>query len=776
MSPRPQRNPSADAAPLVQSLHKLDDVELRYVELVEQDPAHGVWNIALGLARRWYWLVAAAILGALLGVLVASRQPIRYQASASVELLVPNQRFLSLEDLNPTSSDAQNSFETRMRAMVAGNLRKQVTEQLNLMPFSSPRVDQLPTWWRSVRSVWGRQNAYSQRTGIEMAANTFSVQPVGRTRIVELTCQSTNPAIAAAFVNQLTQVYATEDMQARLNASQHTRDWLDAQVAELKRKLENSEAQLLAYAREANLPYQIGDPTPTEELKRIQQELADAQSERIRKQSKLEVAERTSPEALGDVLDDASLRGYLAQLSDLKRELAQLSETFTAEHYSVRKVQAQIAAMKATLESERYNIVRRIRNDFEGAQRREELVQRAHDNQQKLLQDLAPKAIHLDVLKREVDTNRNVHNALLQKVRESSVASAMKVDGLRVLEPADPPRKPHSPKPEISATFGGLGGLLFAAIVLGLLNLRSAGRFQEPGEVVRFLNLRELGVVPVAKELVRTSSAPGLPFYRKKASQTQSLNLATNSSPAEGRRLPVWDSDNMPAIEAFRGIAASLLFSGRSGASSRVILITSPGPSEGKTSIVANVGVALAELHQRILLIDADIRKPQLHEDLGVSNTWGVSDVLRESMDLHTSPLVALARPTAYPNVWFLPSGVPVTSISRLLHSPRFDQLIARMRNDFDIILIDAPPLLFMTDTRLLARHADAVALVLRADTTTLEEAKAAVLRMEQDGIPLLGTILNVWQPCSRDGVYSSMYNYSRIANYGPLRRHLSGA
>jgi receptor protein-tyrosine kinase len=192
------------------------------------------------------------------------------------------------------------------------------------------------------------------------------------------------------------------------------------------------------------------------------------------------------------------------------------------------------------------------------------------------------------------------------------------------------------------------------------------------------------------------------------------------------------------------------------GASQRVILVSSAIRAEGKTTVVSNLGIALAEISQKVLLIDGDMRKPRLNEVFNLPNDWGLTDLLREKSSLRDCPLDALVKRTQMPQLSILTSGPATNSISNLLYSHRMLELLQRLRSEFDIVLIDTPPMLDISDARILGRLADAAILVFRAGVTSREAAMAAKRRLIDDGNPVLGTILNAWDVKNMGG-----YGYS---------------
>jgi receptor protein-tyrosine kinase len=203
--------------------------------------------------------------------------------------------------------------------------------------------------------------------------------------------------------------------------------------------------------------------------------------------------------------------------------------------------------------------------------------------------------------------------------------------------------------------------------------------------------------------------------------------------------------------ESFRATVASILAAGGPGGNARVLVVTSSQPAEGKTTVVSNLGIALAAISRKVLLIDADLRRPRLHMLFDQPNSWGLSDVLSEKNAIDELPLDVLAKKTSIPHLYLLPSGASTENVFGLLYSGRMSRLLPRFREEFEFILVDAPPCLEFADARLLARHAEELLLVVRANHTDRRTAQAAIQRLRLDGIPLLGVILNRWDPAPGD-------------------------
>jgi len=210
--------------------------------------------------------------------------------------------------------------------------------------------------------------------------------------------------------------------------------------------------------------------------------------------------------------------------------------------------------------------------------------------------------------------------------------------------------------------------------------------------------------------------------------------------------------------ESFQNALTSILFSAHHGERPRMMAVTSAGPSEGKSTVVSNLAIALAQINQRVLIVDADMRRPRVHQIFGVSNEIGLSTLLNERSAVRARPQSAYFVETEVPGLVVLPSGPIATNASNLLYSPRLAELLGALRSEFDSILIDTPPMLHLADARVLGQHCDSVILVVRAGRTTRDAALAALKKLEQDGTSVLGTILNDWDPTGGAVGYGGTY------------------
>jgi capsular exopolysaccharide synthesis family protein len=434
---------------------------------------------------------------------------------------------------------------------------------------------------------------------------------------------------------------------------------------------------------------------------------------------------------------------YNIKLTDLRRELAELSSSLTPANPAVKKVQAQVATLESAVEKERSSDIERIKNEYESSHRRESLLAANYASQANLVSDQAAKVAHYNILKSDVDSNRQLYDSMLREVQEAGMTSALRASNIRVVDSAVPPTHPYKPS---------LVGTVFGFIFV-MVRERADQSIQAPGEAALSLGVPELGVIPS----LNAERNRFLAYYQNRKA-TKSVELETGN-PSQQVELVTSGKNQSVLADCFRAAATSILFAGENGHRPRVIVLTSPSPGDGKTTVASNLALALAEIGSSVLLIDGDLRRGRLHEIFQVSNSWGLSDLLAGNMPPQSGTKGHFE--TRHPNLNLLPSGSRSSSIAGSLHSPRTLEFLNRMRQEFHTVIIDTPPMLPMPDARVLGRLADGVILVVRSAETTGNEAAAAAQRLREDGTRVLGTILNQWD-LRRTGHsrYSDAYRY----------------
>ena len=310
------------------------------------------------------------------------------------------------------------------------------------------------------------------------------------TRLVEVTCDSPDPKVAASFVNAVAEEYIQQNLEVRWQMSQRTGEWLSTQLEDMRVKLKLSEDAVQWYARASGLivAAENGTRIPEDQLGNLQGELAKAQAERAAQESRYEMARSSPPETLSDFVDSAPLQAFAAKLTELRQQAADLNATYTPEHAKVKRVQAQIAEVEAAQGRQRQSILGRIETDYDQALSRERLLLAEFAAQTSRVTEDAEKAVQYNILKREVDSGRTLYENLLGRVREASIASAMRSSNVRVVDAAQPAEFPYKPSLLRYAGLGLFGGLFLGAALL-IVRDRFDRSIQNPEDASFFLGL-----------------------------------------------------------------------------------------------------------------------------------------------------------------------------------------------------------------------------------------------------------------------------------------------
>jgi succinoglycan biosynthesis transport protein ExoP len=736
-------------------------------------PGVGLKRDYAGLLEYWQMarrhkgtIIIATFLGGVIGFLMTLSAPRVYQSRLTMEIQGLNDEFLNMRNVTPTAEtsgydvDLQTHVKILQSNLIVSRTRKKLAAQKR--PDDLQPADRLGMWRKALRISPPTPDALWQQA-LSTAAGSVRVRSSGMHRIVEVSCDSTSPQIAADFCNTLAREYIEQNLESRWAATEYTGEWLTKQLRDLKIKLEKSQEELQSYARQTGLVF-TGEKNDAQEtiLTDLQKELSAAQADRIAKQSRYEMGAASAPDALPDAANDVSSKGPEAALAELRGKLAQLRVTFTSNHAEVKRVEAQIAAIETSLEQSRQSILMRLRKDFDAAQRREALLTTAYTGQARSMSAKAEETAHYNLLQREVDASRLLYENLLQKLKESSIASALRANNIRIVDAAERPSAPYKPNVSQSAMLG-----LIAGMVLGLafivLREQADRTLQDPGDPTYYLGLPELGVVPIGDLLEQ----PAFMTRPKSAGLLTDTSRSKVGSFDDRVEMVSWKHKTSLLAESYRTTLTSILFSRQSGDRPRVLVFTSASPKEGKTTTVCNLGIALAEINHSVLLIDADMRKPRLHSVFDVENEYGLSDLLLEKNALDADKLDAGCTPTGIPGLFVLPSGGSRRSASSLLHSARLGELLKLARDRFDTVIVDTPPMVNIADARVVARFGDAVILIVRSGVTTRDAALLAKGRFADDGISVLGTILNFWNPKTPGYGYYKYYYAGYYHYYG---------
>jgi capsular exopolysaccharide synthesis family protein len=697
------------------------------------------WRI---LSRRRGSLAVALAFSLFGAALYTTMVAPTYRATATVQI---DREQPGLADIRQQAAaeplEQPDYLETQYKVLRSRTLAKRVIAELGIAGDPELTQDLAP----GEAEAWGES---LHPKILERFLERLSVRPSKGTRLVDVSYESIDPDLAPKVVNTLANAFVEYNLEARWQATEKASKWLQEQLAALERKLQTSESALQDYAtRHSILFVEERKDITTEKLAQLEEELTRAESDRVQKQSfamlATDVVERGAK--LPGSLGSETYQALNAQLSELQRERSRLRVTFAEGYPSVRRVQGEIDQVEAALDAERDRILRSVNEGYEVARKREELLLASVDEQRAKVNRLSDDFIRYNILKRDAETNRELYEGLLQRLKEAGVSAGLRASNIAVLDPAEKPEQPYRPRPFVNYCAGLALGLVFG-VALAFVREHLDTGMRTPEEVERLTGLALLAVIPRGR------------------SKDDRKVIVAPPDPAEGEgALPHWDPE-IGLAEAYRSLRSSLLLGWDD--SMRRILLTSSQPQEGKTTISLNLACSLAQLGRRVVLVDADMRRPDCARQLGVESGQGLSEYLQGLAELDEA-----IRETSVPGLSLLSSGASTRVAADLLYSPRLAIALRELGERYDHVVIDSPPSLGLSDARTIGRMVEGVILVVsdRTESAGLSRTKQT---FDEAGVRLLGFVMN---RVSLHGDYGNYgYYYASSGDERPSRKRSS--
>ena len=663
-------------------------------------------QVLQAITRNWQPIAVLGAIGLTLGLAAAILQKPVYRAKSVVEMQMHNEDFLNRRQVDPNSEggplQAEPYLQTQLRLFESDGLLWTAGVKSGL--FTSPEYADL-----------------SRTSRLDKLHASLSVKLAGATRIVEVAFEANDAANAADFANQIVQSYRELVQGRRMAANRQTVAFLETQIAERKEKADVAQEKLRRYVN-ANGLSSIERKSGAEiRLRDLQAALAQAESTRAQEQSMMEQANKTTAEAASENNDHEALRTYEVRLVELNAKRAEAAQTLTPSHYQVKQFDAEIAEVEGAYQREWAGLLRRLRGRFDAAERKENLLRVQVAKQNVIVTGLAGSGVQYNALKLDFYQQRASYDEALHKYQEANSSASIIADNVLMLDTAPRPEEPVRARKLFSVLLGLFAGL-FTGLMTAFARASSASKIENQARASAALSAPQLGVAPPA----------WIDAVKK-----EPRNLA----PAASRsRYALWNFHNPGSAhaEAYRSIVTSLMFSSeRSHDGHLRVVVSSANAGEGRTTAAVNLASCIAETGCRVLLIDANRRGQALHEIFATPAGNGFFQALAQQDGLST-PVFA----TDAPNLFVMPAG-PYKDCMLDVGSLR--KVLADLKDTYDVILIDAPPVLGHSDARWLARACDGVVVVHDPRITQTKEVESTLARLQMDRIHVFGTLLNQW-------------------------------
>lgn len=663
--------------------------------------------------RRWIILGIAGLIVAVVLMATLLTKP-TYRASSTLQIERETIKVVNSDALAAADSPYDRDFyQTQFELLKSRSLALRVIQDLDLIhdPYFNGGKAKPAGAPQAVADIRTRQQAL-----IGAVQGGLTIEPVSNSRLVRISFDAADAALASRVANAYADAFIASNIERRFGASAYAKKYLEERLAELKARLGDSEKQLVGFAQQQQI-ISVGEGEPSlsaQNLSALNALLAKAQDERIRAEAQWRQAGSGSGMGMPEVVDNALIQSLRQTRAALAGQYQEKLASFKPDYPEMLQLKGQIAELDRQIATEVSNIRTSVDSRYRAAKAQEDLLARRIELLKGDVLDLANRSIQYNILKRETATNQQIYDALLQRYKEIGVAGGIGANNISIVDRAEVPGGPYKPDLRHNLAFALVFGLVLGTLAAFLL---------------KYLDRR----IRSSKALESLTGRPVLGIIPK---------LEAGLTPAQASA-----NARSPFSEAYRSVRTALQFATPHGLP-RTLLVTSPGSSEGKSTSAAELAHNIAQLGRRVVLVDADLRNPSLHKSLGRSNAVGLSNVLAGA-----AALAAALQPAEDAGFALLTSGPLPPNPPELLGGDGLVRMLEELAAQFDVVIIDGPPVLGLADAPLLASRAEATLLVVMADVTRSDAVHGALQRLSATQGNVLGTLFTRWD-MRGDGEY----------------------
>ena len=703
-----------------------DDVILaNFDDDQSQDDEIDLRQLASTLNHYKWWIITVFFISVIIALLFTALQTPLYQAQLTLEIDDDNPASFSLgSGLLNASGNNKDFYQTQFEILKSRSLTDKVIEDLKLtepedVKKQASSKSQLTKLLEDIRGWLGKTDDSIDTSNknvpyADVILKNFSVTPVKNSAIVTLSYVDKDPKQAQAIVNSYAKNYIQLNLERRKNSSANSDSFLKKELADAKNKLETSEQKLIDFAKRESIIQLSADSKSADSLESqtvisLNIALAEAEKDRIAANARLEQAQYMGASKL---LEDPTIQQLKNQSAKLQSDYQEKLQIYKPEYPLMLQLQSQINEINLQIQNASNKVTntvsKALKAEADAAKQRESELRNKLAKQQSNLLAYRDKSIDYNLLQRDVETNRKIYEALFERSKEFEISSGLGKNNVSIVDSALVPNKPFKPNAPLNVALGGVLGL-FLGILSSFLFEFVNDKVRTSDELEKLTSLPILGIIPRMR-------GTGLDADIKRA-------MISNLDPTSA------------VAEAFRSMTTMLMFATRTGLP-HTLNITSALPSEAKSSTCVNLATSLGQMGKRVLLIDADLRKPTAHQRFKLDNTVGLSSYLTYQAELEEA-----VQDTNIKNVQLLTAGPIPPNPVELLASDRLETLLGLAPEFFDVIIFDSPPTIGLSDAFILSNRVNATILVAASGQARRRIILDTLKRLRRANANLIGVI-----------------------------------
>ncbi len=709
--------------------------------------------------RRWMIAAFALVVLASAAFKTFTMTPI-YTAKGTL-LIEKEANILTFQEIFKIESYQDDYYQTQYKLLQSYPLAERTVEKLGLAEKKARELNARPKN-KNGRPVDPKNPRFKQRLA-ESMMRAIKVSPIRLTRLVDVAYSDPDPDAAADTVNALFNAFVDLTIETKYATTEQASEFLASQIKSIKNEIEISQQQLQNYGAEKNIVALSDKETTTiEKLAALNNALTEATIDRVKKETYYNEVKNLSPDYFPETVGNQLIQRLRETYVTLSRDYQKKAETYKPDYPEMVRLKSELDTTRGALETETQRFIKGTYSDYLAALKREQSLTAVFNKQKQEALQLNSNAIAYNSLKNEIDNRRNLLESLMTRQSETDVSARLKglrTSNVRIVDPARVPVAPSSPKKLrnlLLALFLGLFGGIGLAFLMEYLD----NSVKTSEDIERYAKLPTLGIVSEfnpnkfkkgygyghghgygsrskKKEKRRELDSEGKIMSEKEANPAGVSAKEEKESKIKAVELITYYAPESYFSENFRSIRTAFLLSS-ARPSRKAIIVSSPLPNEGKSAYACNFAVTLAQNNKKVIILDADLRNPRQHRIFDVNNVHGLTNYLSEELELES-----LIKGTKVPHLFLANAGPIPPNPVELLGSEKMGHLLMRLKEVFDYVVIDSPPLLRVSDAFVMAPHADGVILVVWSGKTRRESLRLAKEKLDLMSVPTFGVVIN---------------------------------